>query len=292
VSAEPSAGTSADASADASGDPLAEIDGWGAGHAAAATRDVAGVVRSHGDTDHRFAIASVTKLATAFAVLVAIEEGAVTSADPAGPPGSTVHHLLCHASGLDFDSDRIMAAPGTRRIYSNTGYEALAAHLEQRAGMPFAEYLHEAVLAPLAMADSTLQGSPASGMVSTVTDLVRLAAEMQRPTLVDPSTWADATTAQFPELAGVLPGWGRQDPCPWGLGPELRGAKSPHWTGSTAAPSTYGHFGASGTFLWVDPVAGLACVTLTDRPFGAWAVDAWPGFSDRVRAAGGDDRAV
>ena len=66
-----------------------------------------------------------------------------------------------------------------------------------------------------------------------------------------------------------------------------RATKEPHWTGSTASPNTFGHFGGSGTFLWVDPDLDLACITLTDREFGDWAVAAWPPFSDAVRAAYG-----
>jgi hypothetical protein len=31
-------------------------------------------------------------------------------------------------------------------------------------------------------------------------------------------------------------------------------------------------------------VAGLACVALTDRAFGPWAVQAWPPFTDAVLA--------
>jgi CubicO group peptidase (beta-lactamase class C family) len=88
----------------------------------------------------------------------------------------------------------------------------------------------------------------------------------------------------YPGLAGVLPGYGRQQPNDWGLGWEIRGSKDPHWTGATSSPETFGHFGRSGTFLWVDPEAGLACLALTDRDFGDWAIQAWPAFIDQVLA--------
>ena len=96
---------------------------------------------------------------------------------------------------------------------------------------------------------------------------------------------AEAAAVAFPGLRGVLPGFGLPDPCDWGLGFELRDRKSPHWTGARNSPATFGHFGRSGTFLWVDPVAGLALACLTDRPFGAWAGEAWPALSDAVLAA-------
>lgn len=265
-------------------DPLAEVGAWGAAFAAAGASRGGRTVGVVGDVTRSVPVASISKLVTAWATLLAVEEGATSLDAPAGPPGSTVGHLLCHAGGYDFDGPTVLAAPGTRRIYSNTGYEVLATHVEGRTGIPFADYAAEGVLGPLGMADSSLRGSPAKDLRSSVADLLLLAAEMRSPSLLHPDTVSDARSPQLPDLDGVLPGWGPQHPCWWGLGPELRGTKSPHWTGATAPPRTFGHFGGSGTLLWVDPVADVACVALTDRTFGPWAVDAWPGFSDRVRA--------
>jgi CubicO group peptidase (beta-lactamase class C family) len=87
---------------------------------------------------------------------------------------------------------------------------------------------------------------------------------------------------QFSGLGGVLPDVGRFDPNDWGLGVELRDGKQPHWTGGRNSARTFGHFGGSGTFLWVDPDADVACACLTDREFDAWALDAWPRLSDAV----------
>ena len=266
-------------------EPLAMVDDWGAGVATAAAVDATGGVHRHGDTTQVVRIASVTKLCTAWATLVAVEEGAIALSDPLGPAGSTVRHLLCHASGLDFDTDAVIAPPGRRRIYSNTGYDLLAEQVGAASGIPFADYLAEAVLAPLGMRSSELRGSAAKDLHSNVEDLLAFSDELVHPRLLHPDTAAAALAPQFPELAGVLPGWGPQDPCPWGLGPELRGTKSPHWTGTTAAPGTYGHFGGSGTLFWIDPVAGVRCIALSDREFDSWAVEAWPPFSDAVRAA-------
>jgi CubicO group peptidase (beta-lactamase class C family) len=213
--------------------------------------------------------ASVTKLATALACWIAMEEGTIDLDDPAGPEGSTVRHLLAHASR-------------GRRIYSNEGYEVLADHLAAAAAMPFEAYLREAVLDPLHLTDTRLDGSAGSGMVGPIDDLVRLAAELRVPTLVAPPTLALATTVAFPGLGGVLPGFGRQDPNDWGLGPELKSTKAPHWTAPSGSPRTYGHFGQAGGFCWIDPDAGVACAVLTDEPFGDWARAAWPAFSQTV----------
>jgi len=266
-------------------DSLRLMEEWPVTTAAAAVVRADGTVAgSYGPAEHRFALASVTKPLAAYAVLVAVEEGAVELDEPAGPAGATVRHLLAHTSGLAFDQQRVMAAPGDRRIYSNTGFEALADHVAKATDIAFADYLHEAVLEPLGMADTALDGSPASGAHSTVADLVRFAAELQAPQLLAPATVAQATAVAFPGLKGVLPGYGLQNPNDWGLGFEIRAAKSPHWTGSASSPGTFGHFGQSGTFLWVDPAAGAACVCLTDCDFGAWALPRWPALTDAVLA--------
>lgn len=263
-----------------------DLDGllaaWPVGWAAAGVTDADQTRWVGGESAPPVRIASVTKLMVGYAALVAIEEGAIELDEPAGPPGSTVRHLLAHTSGLAFDADQILAAPGERRIYSNVGIERFATHLTHRTGIEFGDYLHQAVLAPLEMRDTRLIGSPAHGVHSNVADLLVLARELLRPTLVAPQTLADAIRPQFPELSGVLPGVGRFEPNPWGLTFEIRADKQPHWTGLHNSESTFGHFGGSGTFLWIDPAADLGCVALTDREYGDWALDSWPPFSDAV----------
>ncbi len=236
----------------------------------------------------------MTKLATALAILVAVEEGTTALDGPAGPPGSTVRHLLAHASGLGPDDASVpVAPPARRRIYSNAGYAALGRHLADRAGIPFATYLDEAVLTPLGMTatrpvDLTGAGGPdlaVAGLAGPVADLAALAREWAAPSLISEATWREATRPQWPDLDGVLPGFGRFTPCPWGLGPEVRGEKQPHWTGRTCSPATFGHFGQQGAFVWIDPEAGLAVAGAADRSFGPWAARAWPELADRLVAA-------
>lgn len=262
------------------------VGGWAAPEARAAVvgRPGRGVLAIRGDRDRPGRWKSVTKLATALAVLVAVEEEAVDLDEPAGPPGATVRHLLAHASGLAFDGDDVLAEPGRRRIYSNRGFEILADVVTGRAGMPFGQYLAESVLAPLGLTGTRLDGTAAAGLVGPLDDLVRLAAELLTPTVISARTLRRATTVAFPGLAGILPGFGRHGPLDWGLGFEIRDAKSPHWTGGRNSPGTFGHFGASGSFLWIDPEAGLACAVLSGRDFGPWAVDAWPALAEAVLA--------
>jgi CubicO group peptidase (beta-lactamase class C family) len=262
---------------------LRQIDDWPAQTTAVGVVRDGEVVATYGPRGEAFRWASVTKLATALAVLVAAEEGVLDLDQPTGPPGSTVRHLLAHASGLPFEGDVPIARVGERRIYSNGGFEALADELARAAEMPFGDYLREAVLEPLGLSVE-LRGSPAAGLHGTLDDLLRFGAELQRPTLVAPETLAEATAVQFPGLVGVLPEVGRMDPNDWGLGFELRDAKSPHWTGTRNSPSTFGHFGGSGSFLWVDPEARVALASLGDLDFGPWALDVWPKLSDSVLA--------
>ena len=262
-------------------DALRQIDQWGAAHAAAAVVRPEGTVASHGPAAHVFRWASVTKLATALATLVAVEEGVVDLDDPAGPEGATVRHLLAHASGLPFDGGPPIARVGERRIYSNLGFDALAEHVEERAEMAFGRYLAEAVFEPLELA-AELRGSAASEVHGTLAAAAGLACELLVPRLVARETLTEATTVVFPGLNGVLPGFGRFEPMDWGLGFELKDGKPAHWSGTLTSPRTFGHFGGSGTFLWVDPDRSLALVALSDREFDEWAKDAWPALSDAV----------
>ena len=255
---------------------LRVIDEWDVPFAAAGVTGAAEA--THGATDVAVPWASVTKLLTGLAALVAVEEGTVDLDEPAGPPGSTLRHLLSHASGLPTGM-----TPGRRRIYSNEGIEVAAELVAQRAGMPFDEYFRAAVVQPLALRGA-LQGSPASAYAGPLDDLLALGRELLAPTLVAQETLDEATTVQFPGLGGVLPGWGRHDPNDWGLAFELRDDKSPHWTSVHNSPRTFGHFGQSGTFLWVDPDLGAACAVLTTRDFGDWAREAWPALNDAIVA--------
>ena len=252
---------------------LRQVDSWPCAHAAVAV--VGRVEASYGDAERVFDWKSVTKPATAFATLVAAEEGIVDLDEPAGPPGSTVRHLLAHASGLPFEPGPPISPPGRRRIYSDYGFDVLADHVGARAEMQFASYFEE-------VWGFALAGGAGSGVRAPLGALVAVARELLAPARIARETLDEAVSVQFPGLDGVLPGFGRQSPNDWGLGLELRDTKHPHWTGTRNSPRTYGHFGQSGTFLWVDPDAGLALACLTDLSFGDWAREAWPRLADAV----------
>ena len=266
-------------------DALGLLADWPVANAAAAVIGPSGVLASHGDTERVFELASVTKPIVARAAQVAIEEGVVDLDTAAGPPGSTIRHLLAHASGLAMNSDRVLATPGARRMYSNYGFTVLAQIIERESEIEFGRYLSESVCEPLAMAATRLDGGAAGagfGATSTVADLSAFAGDLLRPSTVSAELHREATTVQFPGLDGVLPGYGVQRPNDWGLGFEIRDSKSPHWTGARNSVRTYGHFGQAGGFIWADPDAELALVALTDRDFGDWVLDLWPAICDAV----------
>jgi CubicO group peptidase (beta-lactamase class C family) len=261
---------------------LRQIDAWPVEFAAAGVVDREGRTSTHGDVSRPVRLASVSKPVAALAVLVAAEEGVVDLDEPAGPPGSTLRHLLAHASGLPFEGTTPISRPGQRRIYSNEGFRVLAAHLSAAAGMPFAEYAREAVSVPLAIGLDP-GGDPGSGMHASLADVLALGRELLVPRLVADETRDEMVSVQFPGLAGVLPDHGRFDPLDWGLGVQIN-TRPASWMGAKTSPRAFGHFGGTGTFLWVDPEPGIACAALTTREFGEWAKEAWPRLADAVLA--------
>lgn len=270
-------------------DVLAEVEGWEPDTVAVGATAPDGTLATHGPVDAVLPFASLTKPLAAYATLIAVRDGLLHLDEPAGPKadeGATVRHLLAHASGLPPEEGGVMStAPGTRRIYSNWGYDLLGALVAERVGEPFADHLDHEVLTPLGMRDTVLDGSPAYAARGTVTDLLAFARELLDPTLLDRDAVTRAATIAWPDLDGVVPGYGRQSPCPWGLGLEIKGDKDPHWTGPQLDPSVFGHFGRSGSFLLIDPTRRVALAELADRDFDRWAIDAWPSFTERAVAA-------
>jgi CubicO group peptidase (beta-lactamase class C family) len=259
---------------------LRQIEDWPAPLAAAGIVTASGDTYTQGETSTPFRLASVSKPVTALALLVAAEEGVVDLDEPAGPPGSTVRHLLSHASGLPFEGAEPISPPGRRRIYSNEGFRVLGEHLARASEMPFADYVRAAICEPLGLGLDP-RGDPGSGMHASLEDVLALARDFLQPSVVAQETLDEMTSVQFPGLSGVLPDHGRFDALDWGLGVQLN-TRPRSWMGTRTSPRAFGHFGGSGTFLWVDPVAGVACAALTDLEFGEWAQEAWPRLADAV----------
>lgn len=237
-----------------------------------------------GDVDLVRPWRSVTKTVTGLALTIALQEGRIDLEDPAGPPGATLRHLLSHASGYFYESDATLQAPGLRRHYSNYGIDEAGRHLERAIGRDLEEWVREKVADPLGMDHLVWGGSPSVGAHGPLRELALLAGELLRPTLLEPAWHRELTTPQFPELVGIMPGFGKQSPNPFGLGIEVRGEKSPHWTGRGNSPRTVGHFGMRGTAFWADPDADLALVVGTSHDFCDAHREVMPALGDAVLA--------
>lgn len=248
--------------------------------------DATATLATHGPTDEVLWFASVSKPVTAYGVLLAAQHGELALDEPvevrAADPEVTVRHLLAHAGGLAPEPKGPMSEPGRRRTYADWAYELLGDLVAARTGLAFERYLDVEVFAPLGMQRTHLGGPAGHGVHGTLHDLLCFARELLAPTLLTEALLAEATEVAFPGLDGVVPGFGRQSPNDWGLGFELKGTKTDHWMGTRVSPATFGHFGLSGAFLWVDPTRGVAAAELADRRFGPWAKEAWGPFNDAL----------
>ena len=237
--------------------------------------------------DHRFRLASLTKPIATWAMLVAVEEGTVALDDAVGQPGCTLRHLLAHAGGYPFDGAEPVAAPGAPADLLQHRDRARRRAHRGAAGIAFADYLAEAVLGPLGMARCSLRGLAGARRLGHGRRRGRVPRRADAPTLIAAGDRRRCRPQQWPDLAGIVPGVGRFDPCPWGLGFEIRGHKRPHWTGRANSAATFGHFGGAGTMMWADPDAGCAAGG-AHRPRVRRLVGrghaAWPELSDAVLA--------
>ena len=196
---------------------------------------------------------------------------------PAGPEGSTLSHLLAHASGLGFEADSPRAPVGTKRVYSNLGIDLA---VDAMSGGEAAALWADKIFRPLGI-KASLEGRPSAGVEGNCLDLAKLAGEWLNPTLMSLYSRDDVRSVFLPELSGVVPGYGRFDPCWWGLGVEVNGEKN-HWMGDWPELS-FGHFGQSGALLLVNVEEGIALVATSSVEFGPWAKDLFHQVTSEAR---------
>lgn len=211
-------------------------------------------------------------------------------------------------------------APGTLVHYSNLGAGLLAIVVERLTGQRFASALNELVLTPLGIegylgvepprpparvaghlgehAGTVLEpfnsafwrslALPWGGLLTNAAGALRLVdAFAGVPAGFLPhALLTEATSDQTGGLAGKMAGMFEWPRSPWGLGPELRGDKSPHWTPPEASPASFGHAGASGCLAWADPAADVAWAILGARTLETWWMD-WPAIGSAILTAAG-----
>ncbi|NOK59891.1 MAG: serine hydrolase [Chloroflexi bacterium AL-W] len=195
----------------------------------------------------------------------------------------------CLQTGLE-------ALPDTRVQYSNVGYGLLALVLEHYTNQLFSDALTSLVLEPLriegylgveppdpavtiAGVRSSHTGTmlepfnsafwrglalPWAGLLTNADGALALVRAFQGfpHGFLAPQTVAIATANQSGDLGGGLYPPLMWERCPWGLGPELRADKTPHWAPEQASPASFGHSGASGCLVWADPMAEVAWAIL------------------------------
>jgi CubicO group peptidase (beta-lactamase class C family) len=122
-------------------------------------------------------------------------------------------------------------------------------------------------------------GHPAFGLVSTLHDLLRFAAHFAPggPRIHSEATVRAMTVSQTGGVPGEPPlsiGYSRNVRTPWGLGFELQTDELPGVFSDLVSARTFGHGGASGCQLLVDPGPDLRIVVLTNAHLRL-GVDAW-----------------
>jgi CubicO group peptidase (beta-lactamase class C family) len=131
---------------------------------------------------------------------------------------------------------------------------------------------------------------PWSGLMTTAMGALALARAFQpaRAALVVKATAADATRNHNDDLSGGFVAPLVWKTCWWGLGPDLRDSKSPHWTPSNASVFTFGHAGASGTLVYLDPERDVVWTILGTRTAdNGWLLLAGPAIASPILASPG-----
>jgi CubicO group peptidase (beta-lactamase class C family) len=237
-------------------------------------------VREVGDLDAVRPWASISKMAVALAFGVELDWSLHAYHEVVGPSGANFANLLSHSSGLGLEEGDPRVPIATKRVYSNYGVD-LAVSSIVGENSP-AQWLDYRVFSPLGMSTTALLDRPAAGVSGSTNDLATMAVAWLRGDGVTVETRDLMIRPYLPDLAGIVPGFGRFTPCPWGMGPEVRGDKS-HWMGDWP-PSSFGHFGQSGSILLANAHEKIGVVATTTEPFGRWAIELWPAWTSAQRA--------
>jgi CubicO group peptidase (beta-lactamase class C family) len=213
----------------------------------------------------------------------------------------TVRHILTHTSGLpdmlpenvelrkrhaplaDFVAATcktpLLFKPGTQVKYQSMGILLASVIAERITHTRFPEFLHREVFQPAGMRNTSLAlggrkiadtarlqlddhddwngnseywrnlGAPWGDVHSTVNDITRFLDLFLHPDgRVLKTETARAMIVSQTHLAE-----------PWGIGWEIK----PGNFGAKCSPSTFGHYGASGTVAWADTATGVTCTVLT-----------------------------
>jgi CubicO group peptidase (beta-lactamase class C family) len=263
-----------------SNNPL--VEGWPGAPAIILFRLKAGNVErvgEAGDLDQVRPWASVSKMAVALAFGVEVDWDAQRFTQNFGPRGATLANLLSHSSGLGLEEGDPTIPIATKRVYSNFGIDhAVGVAVKNKEP---SQWLEERIFSPFGMETTRLHGRPSADVFGSTEDMATLGVAWLRPDGITKETRDRQIKPYLPDLAGIVPGFGRFTPCPWGLGPEVRGSKR-HWMGDWP-PSSFGHFGQSGSMMLLNVQEQIGLVATSTEAFGPWAVTLWPGWTSAMR---------
>lgn len=196
----------------------------------------------------------------------------------------------------------LLFPPGTAFAYADYHYLLAGCMAEAVTGQEFATLVDELVLQPMGLHDTYMRpptavydrlanvrgvmaegtagamynapyaldlAHPAFGTVATARDLLHFGLHFAPtgPRLHSAATVRAMTTDQTGGFAGPHDeqmGLAANVTIPWGIGFALKGAWTPNSFADLASVNTYGHGGASGCQLVIDPVADAVVAVLTN----------------------------
>ncbi|MBK95646.1 MAG: hypothetical protein CMJ79_08015 [Planctomycetaceae bacterium] len=199
----------------------------------------------------------------------------------------------------------LVYAPGTRVHYQSMGILTLSTIIEQISGVTTAEFLKSSIFKPLGMSQTSLGasaellasnrppvasmveqidghdlwgwnsdywrslGAPWGGLISSAKDLGIFCQSLLKilggdAGIVAPSTLRAMTSNQLRGFRKLRAG--TADALPWGYGWQLNWPNHPRGFGSVLPQEAFGHWGATGTLVWIDPSESVYGLVLTNEP--------------------------
>lgn len=198
----------------------------------------------------------------------------------------------------------LLFEPGTQVSYQSMGTALLAEVVQRVAGRNLGDFLKTEIFEPLGMNSTALGvggdearrvariqissqqaatnwhwnspywlglGAPWGGMTSTAPDLARLAklflggGRLGQIRLLSEPSVALMSTSQMESYTRLAPDDRRLNT--WGLGWRVFGLGVGTNLGELLPAQAFGHHGATGTLMWMDPTRDAFAVVLTTRPY-------------------------
>jgi CubicO group peptidase (beta-lactamase class C family) len=210
-------------------------------------------------------------------------------------PFSTFVEAVCQ--------EPLLFPPGTKVSYQSMGTAMLGEIVHQVSGKTLPEFLRKEIFEPLGMSDTSLGwdpakkeriaavridahalktdwhwnspywlgfGAPWGGMITSPSDMARFCqmmlngGKLGEVRILSPATIRTMTVNHLATMPQVPEDERR---CrPWGLGWRLHWQGHSNNFGDLLGPRTFGHYGSTGTLVWIDPDTAAFLVLFTTQP--------------------------